>query len=306
MKKRDLKALAAMGLALGVMMSAQPVEAHEGMLSGETAGTYLAGKCGSKCSSLSLVNYSCGGQTQSQGYSQGRQSCSAQPSQAQGYYNAPSHSCSAQPSQGYTQGQSGYYNAPSHSCNTQPSQGYQQQGQPVQGQNGGQVIYGGVVSHGCGAGKTNAPTSSSSTGYSTQQSGWYTADTAKSPSTSTYQSPSSYQAQSTTPASTYQTPVSGKVQVSDQDMKTNSDYNSLTPEGKAAALKLANQLANQDCKGKNDCAGLSSCKADDHSCAGQNSCKGKGAGTFKDKNLAVKIAAQKVKRSQANGSTKTY
>lgn len=88
-------------------------------------------------------------------------------------------------------------------------------------------------------------------------------------------------------------------------MMTESDLSSLTPEfqklspeGKALALKLANQ----DCKGKNDCKGLNSCKTANNSCAGQGGCKGTTPGPFTDKVKAVKVAAQKMaeKRTSMN------
>lgn len=65
-------------------------------------------------------------------------------------------------------------------------------------------------------------------------------------------------------------------------------YQGLDKEGKALALKLANQ----SCKGQNECKGLNSCKTEDNSCAGKGSCKGTSPGPFKDKNAAVKAAAK--------------
>ena len=67
-------------------------------------------------------------------------------------------------------------------------------------------------------------------------------------------------------------------------------YLGMSPEGKALALKLANQ----NCKGQNDCKGLNSCKSAENSCAGKGACKGKSQCAFKDKNLAVKVAAKKM------------
>lgn len=72
-------------------------------------------------------------------------------------------------------------------------------------------------------------------------------------------------------------------------------YQSLDPEGKALALKLANQ----SCKGQNDCKGLNSCKSKDNSCAGLGGCKGTSPGPFTDKNDAVKVAAMKMKEKRA-------
>lgn len=67
-----------------------------------------------------------------------------------------------------------------------------------------------------------------------------------------------------------------------------STYQSLDQEGKALALKLANQ----SCKGQNGCKGLNSCKSKENACAGQSGCKGTSKGPFMDKNAAVKVAAK--------------
>ena len=69
-------------------------------------------------------------------------------------------------------------------------------------------------------------------------------------------------------------------------------FDSLTPDGK----KLALQLANQSCKGKNACKGLNSCKSSTNSCQGLGGCEGTTPGPFKDKNDAVKVAAMATKR----------
>lgn len=58
--------------------------------------------------------------------------------------------------------------------------------------------------------------------------------------------------------------------------------------------KLALQLSNGDCKGKNECKGLNSCKTDKHTCAGLGGCKSQGSANFQDKNLAVKVAGAKM------------
>lgn len=72
-------------------------------------------------------------------------------------------------------------------------------------------------------------------------------------------------------------------------------YQNLDPEGK----KLALQLANQSCKGKNTCKGLNACKTADNSCAGEGGCKGTSPGPFKDKNDAVKVAASYLAKKRA-------
>lgn len=75
-------------------------------------------------------------------------------------------------------------------------------------------------------------------------------------------------------------------------------YNSLTPEGKA----LARLVASQRCDHTNECAGLNACQSDKNKCAGQGACKGQGKCAFSDKNMAVKVVADKMakKRAEAN------
>lgn len=87
---------------------------------------------------------------------------------------------------------------------------------------------------------------------------------------------------------------SGQLMTEDQLMSQLNEqgkqlYKSLNPEGKALAIKLASR----SCKGTNDCKGLGACAGNDHSCAGKNSCSGTSKCSFKDKNAAVKVAAQK-------------
>ena len=77
--------------------------------------------------------------------------------------------------------------------------------------------------------------------------------------------------------------------------QSKSTFKSLSPEGKALALKLASQ----SCKGNNECKGLNSCKSDKNSCAGQGSCAGQSSCAFKDKNTAVKVAAKKLADKRA-------
>lgn len=91
----------------------------------------------------------------------------------------------------------------------------------------------------------------------------------------------------------------GNLTESDLQAQLNSQgralYQSLSPEGKALALKLANQ----DCKGRNECRGYNSCRNTEHSCQGQGSCAGTSAGPFADKNAAVKVAAMKMAEKRA-------
>lgn len=87
-------------------------------------------------------------------------------------------------------------------------------------------------------------------------------------------------------------------QLNEQGKQT---FDSLNSEGKKMAIKLASRT----CKGTNDCKGQNSCKTDEHSCAGKGSCAGTSACAFKDKNAAVKVAAQKQadKRNQTNSGS---
>lgn len=74
-------------------------------------------------------------------------------------------------------------------------------------------------------------------------------------------------------------------------------YNSLTPEGKL----LARKVASMRCNGTNQCKGLNACETEHNKCAGKGSCKGKGKCAVSDKNLAVKMVRDKMaqKRSDA-------
>lgn len=99
----------------------------------------------------------------------------------------------------------------------------------------------------------------------------------------------------------------GQLMTEDQLMSQLNDqgkqqYKSLTPEGKAMAIKLASR----SCKGTNDCKGQNSCKADDHSCAGKGSCAGSSQCSFKDKNTAVKVAAQLQSEKRAKTDSGSY
>lgn len=73
-------------------------------------------------------------------------------------------------------------------------------------------------------------------------------------------------------------------------------YQSLSPEGKALALKLASR----SCNGMNECKGQNACRTQAHSCAGQGSCKGQTKCAFSDKNYAVKVAAKLMAEKRKN------
>ena len=98
-------------------------------------------------------------------------------------------------------------------------------------------------------------------------------------------------------------PLSGSISESELMTMLNAQgkatYQSLDPAGKALALKLVNQT----CKGQNECKGMNSCRSEEHSCAGKGSCAGTAPLPFKDKNLAVKVAAMKMAEKRANAAS---
>ena len=71
-------------------------------------------------------------------------------------------------------------------------------------------------------------------------------------------------------------------------------YNTLDPESKA----LARKVASQRCAGSNICKGFNACKTEKHDCAGKGDCKGNSKCGFSDKNLAVKVVAEKMKQKR--------
>lgn len=73
-------------------------------------------------------------------------------------------------------------------------------------------------------------------------------------------------------------------------------YQSLSPEGKL----LARKVASSRCNGANECKGLNACKTDKNECAGKGSCKGQGKCAIADKNLAVKLVAKKMAGKRAD------
>jgi hypothetical protein len=75
-------------------------------------------------------------------------------------------------------------------------------------------------------------------------------------------------------------------------------YKSLDAEGK----KLALEVASQRCGKSNKCAGLNACQTDYNACAGKGPCAGKGKCALADKNLAVKIVADKMAKKRAEAA----
>lgn len=85
------------------------------------------------------------------------------------------------------------------------------------------------------------------------------------------------------------------LELSDEGTKL---YNSLTPEGKL----LAREVASSRCNAANVCKGLNSCKTDENDCAGKGQCKGQGKCAIADKNLAVKLVAEKMAKKRAEAA----
>lgn len=84
------------------------------------------------------------------------------------------------------------------------------------------------------------------------------------------------------------------LELNEENAKT---FDSLSPEGKQLALKVASAR----CNGTNECKGLNACRTDQHKCAGYGECKGQSKCAFSDKNVAVRVVAKKMaeKRAQA-------
>jgi hypothetical protein len=77
-------------------------------------------------------------------------------------------------------------------------------------------------------------------------------------------------------------------------------YKSLTPEGKALALKVASAR----CDHTNECAGLNACQTPEHACAGKGTCKHTGKCAIADKNLAVKLVRDKMAKKRQQATTR--
>lgn len=70
----------------------------------------------------------------------------------------------------------------------------------------------------------------------------------------------------------------------------------LSPEAKkkfdeldAKHKMMSVEMSNQECNGKNKCAGMGGCGTHKNSCAGKNSCKGEGGAPVKSPNDAVDV-----------------
>lgn len=326
MKKNDLKKMALMGITGGILIS-QAAIADESQIPGYQ--NLLAQSCGGfgSCSGGG-ASYDNG--SYYQGY-QGGHSCSG----SEGYYPSQGystgHSCRTPPSSGSysTQGYSGggCSTAPQggySSCSTMPQGGYTSQGYNTMPQGGSYYQSGGQYGNTSGTYYNNPNTTQGNQPGSSYRSSknaqdWNnpqnrdnsTPPTSDMPQqmmpqgTSTPQKTSynytrsrSYTAQNdptTRPGSATVILITEDELTSQLNDQGKAMYKSLSPEGKNLALKLASQ----DCKGHNSCKGMGSCKSDKNSCAGQNACSGQSSCKFKDKNVAVKVAAKKMAEKRA-------
>lgn len=318
MKKGDLKKLALMGITGGMLLSqpeaqATPIPGYptagcssSGMNWGETTGYYgdngyeqngftVSSGCGSSQGGFT-VSQGCGGMQPMQGcgsyqggftVSQGcgsapMQGCNSGPTREspQGGFPVSQGCGGAQPVQG---GQTSYYNNPNQRGTQGSNRGYQNQPENYDNRGNPQM-----PQHMMPQGSQNQP----KTGYNySNKNRWYTAENDEMAKPGY----GSIGGQSST-----QTMMTEDELMSKLNDQGKAMFRSLSPEGKALALKLAGQ----SCKGHNDCKGLNSCKSDKNACAGQGGCKGQSQCSFKDKNMAVKVAAKKMaeKRAMMNNS----
>lgn len=331
MDKSKFKKLALMGITGGIILAAQaPAEAS-------SFGSTLAAGCGSGCGAKSkpsspsfTADNGCGAKTSQQQYrtynqpegSQASSSCASRPSSSQQQYpsyTAEHASCGAK---NYTQPQQQTASCAGRSA---PQQQYNSQTAGCASRSAPQPQYNSQtascagrsspsqpsLSAGC-AGRSapqqyNTPTASCGGRSSPSQPNTQTAGCGAPSSTrGQYQGQGSNQGQSRYYTADAADAVANQKKLSESELvnqlnpESKATFQSMSPEGKALALKLANQA----CQGKNECKGLNSCKTSENSCAGTGSCKGTSPGPFTDKNKAVKVAAKKMleKRSAINGN----
>jgi len=227
----------------------------------------------------------------------------------QSYPSYPSASCQAYAPQYYQQQQS-YYQQPAQSYYqqqpSQPSQGCASYTTPS--------YSAAQPSHSCGGmSQTNWMQANSQPGSMPTQPGTSPTQPGTPPAQpgtpeasawnkKTYSSwePAKLTADTAKPAA--QRPLTENELLSQLNDQAKTTYQSLDASGKALAL----QLANQTCKGQNKCKGMNSCKTEEHACAGKGSCAGTAASNFKDKNLAVKVAALKMAEKRVKATSSKY
>jgi hypothetical protein len=313
LKKRNFKKLALMGMAGGTLLASQAQASEYQLADSKGYSNLLAMGCGgggartynAPASSCSAMSYSTPPQQSCSAisYNPPHQSCSAasQSCSAISYSPRPQQSCSAMS-----------YNPPAHSCSSAPAsaqyytdaQGQWQQGQPPQSytspsqypmQGQMQPQYPGQMQPQY-PGQTQPQYQSPGQMRQMPQS---MGQQSQNPQAYNFSSGNQSQSRFLNDPTTNASRLTESQLLSQLNDQARSTYQSLDAQGKALALKLANQT----CKGQNDCKGLNSCKTDDNSCAGKGSCAGKSKGPFQDKNLAVKVAAMKMADKRSNATS---
>jgi hypothetical protein len=329
-KIADLKKLAKLGLTAGLLMSSQALVAGSAQLNGVNYEQHLAGgACGAQSGGYSGYSTgSCAAQGNAQQYYQhagcaqqsagyaadaqqwhAQSGCAAHQQQAQQYYQHAG--CAAQGQQWHSQSgcaahqqQAQQYYQSQGSCASHAGQWQAQSGcashQP-QAQQGYQA-HAGCAAH--QQAQSNYQAQSGCAHKQNQQTQWATAiDNTDDQNINKGTQPNAGTTRPNYTVAEAETTLTKAAPLTEKDLMDNVNaqskaiYQSLSPEGKALALKLANQ----DCKGKNDCKGQNSCKTAKNDCAGKGGCKGQSPANFKDKNQAIKVASLKMaeKRNSA-------
>ncbi len=282
-----------------------------GYYSGSTQGCSSMGSGGyysgsHSCSSMGSGGYYSGGQSCSSmgsgGYYSGGHSCS---SMGSGGYYSGSQGCNSMGSGNYPrqQGYNGYQPQPPQTGEGNKPQTYPPMPQKMMPDNQSQPQSNSPTSYN---NRRNSLTAQNDDDNSSSGTGTGTGKPNQTPGSDNPNSYRSYRsrtftAQTNGEAKSGQSTQLTKDQLVDQLNDEGKDaFNKLSPEGQALALKLASS----SCKGKNDCKGLNSCRTDKNSCAGMAGCAGQSKCAFKDKNLAVKVAAKKMADKRAMMNTK--
>ena len=312
MKKNDLKKLALMGITGGMMLAQTTLSAgNSGYGNTPSNGCSSGQGCHGTNPPPSSANYN----TPSSYNSGVTQGCSSRPMPANNNYNNPSsynggvtQGCSSKPAPAVNYDRNSNVGL-RHGCsamqNYQNDNSWSDADQPRNYNDPSSQKWG-------GQGRDDAQDQSDQQQNRREQDSTYPNDNIQSnQSTQPYQktpsqstrgglqamnsNPTSYflgVADTTTKAAT----LTEADLVKQLNSQTKAIYNSLSAEGKALAL----QLANQSCKGQNTCKGLNSCKTAEHSCAGKGSCANTAAAPFTDKNVAVKVAVMRMAEKRAS------
>jgi hypothetical protein len=288
LKKQDFKKVAWKGVAAGILLASQASAQQLADVNGY--GNMLAAGCATCKSAYRSMSSSCAAKQSSCAAKQTayNASCAAQsgrqPAQscAQTAYNMPQNSCAAQQSS---------YNPPAGSCQAQPTPPATQrpEGKAWYTNNQGKWVEGQPPAEWT----TNQPANPNQDQKVDTQYGQ--PQRQQQPQNSRFTS-YNYTADADTAQQGKMTEESLSSQLNPQ---TRALFERMSPEGKALALKLANQ----SCKGQNDCKGLGTAA---NNCAGKNGCKGTSDAPFKDKNAAVTTAAKAMAEKRAKAFNSNY